>query len=93
MYTNLSMTLLGVSPLSTDSWDTYEEVYTEFCDAFYLPFPQYDVSITYMVLEFVSQHPPLRLNQSGSLRGLQDQLMLICNQTISYSKGSDTRAI
>lgn len=89
VFPNLSQTMVGVSPLTSDSWQTYEEEYTNFYTAFYNANPQFGVSDVDIVLEFVSQDP-LLTRRLGD-RQLQETLTLVYNQAITYAivPGSD----
>lgn len=81
-FLNLTQTMTGVSPLSNESWQIYEEEYKNFYIAFYDANPQFGISGVNVLLEFVSQDPPLtrRLGE----RQLQETLTLVYNQVITY---------
>ena len=77
-----------MDPLSSDSWDTFSSEYLDFNRAFYAANPQFGVSNIDLILELVSQDPPLSRRLGEAPRQLQNTLTLVYNQAITYSIAS-----
>ena len=78
---NLTISLFGVTSLSTDSWITFKEIYTGWYDLFYESFPQFTVDIVSIDLELISQRQSF------------EELILLFNQTTSVAYGEGSHSI